>query len=335
MEDPSHLVGWALALFATNELLANAFAWRNRRQWVRGWNTHGWLALPAVAVVFAPAIADLGSGALIAGWPALIRSVAAVLCTMLSQAALWAEAFLLTGLLLDGMHGVVPDRNVVVGNSKSGMLKGAVYSGILMGLIQLVGILVSLSAVQSAYRQFPHLVLAIGGALAMPLFKTIIETFDGSHNFFNRAALAYRKPSLYARGIVMGLALAIAIDIGLPTRATGSRMGFGAVAGLLAFAGGSLIRDLVLGLRRRGGMKSVRLYLVDACMGSFIGAALAFYLDANQLPIILTKVNLYTAFGMNPDALVAACNSVRTTRPDEFRLLLNNWPRSRISRLRM
>jgi len=322
---------WALALFAANELLANAFAWRNRRQWVRGWNTHGWLALPAVAVVFAPAIADLGSGTLIAGLPALIRSTVAVLCTMVSQAALWSEAFLLTGLLLDGMHGVVPDRNVVVGNSKSGMLKGAVYSGILMGLIQLVGILVSLSAVQAAYRHFPHLFLAAVGALAMPLFKTIIETFDGSHNFFNRAALAYRRPSLYARGIVMGLALAIAIGIGLPGRATGFRMGFGAVAGVLAFAGGSLLRDIALGIQRRGGVKSPRLYLVEAAMGIFIGGALAFYFDVGQLPIVLTKFNLYTAFGMDPDALVSACNSVRTTRPDEFRLLLNNWGYIRLS----
>ncbi|MBL7077455.1 MAG: hypothetical protein ISS31_08280 [Kiritimatiellae bacterium] len=325
------LLIWALALFAANELLANAFAWRNRRCLVRGWTTHGWLALPAVAVVFAPAIADLGSGTLIADWPSVLRSSVAVICTMLSQAALWAEAFLLTGLLLDGMHGVVPDRNVVVGNSKSGMLKGAVYSGILMGLLQIAGILVSLESLRSLYEQVPYLVLGVAGALAMPLFKTIIETFDGSQNFFQRAALAYRRPSLYLRGVVLGLAVAMAIGIGLPERATGFRMGVGAIAGLLAFAGGSLVRDIALGLQRRGGVKSPRLYLVDACMGSFIGAALAFYFDVNQLPIVFTKFNLYNAFGMDPDALVSACNSVRTTRPDEFRLLLNNWGYIRLS----
>ena len=84
-----------------------------------------------------------------------VRSAVSVLCTMLSQAALWAQAFLLTGLLLDGMRGGVPDRNMVVGNCKSGMLKGAVYSGILMGLLQITGMLVAMPALQSAYQYAP------------------------------------------------------------------------------------------------------------------------------------------------------------------------------------
>ena len=325
MERLSILTQWAFWLFLANGCLANALALLNARRPVRGWKVHGWLALPAVAVVLAPLVADMGSGTTVAAWPVPIRSSVAVLCTMLSQAALWAEAFLLTGLLLDGMHGRVPDRNVVVGNCKSGLIKGAVFSGILMGLIQLAGIGVSLACVQGVYRQAPHLVLAIAGALLFPLFKTIIETFDGSHSFFRRASLAYRKPTLYLRGVVAGVALAVAIGLGLPARSTGFRMGFGAIVGLLSFAGGSLVRDLLLGLRKKGGIKSPRLYLVESGMGAFIGAALAFYFDANQLLIVLTKFRLYTSFGMDPNALVSACNSVRTTRPDEFRLLLSNW----------
>ncbi len=325
MTDPTTLAVWALALFLANEIVANAFAWINRRTFVKGVAVHGWLALPAAAVVLAPMVADLGSGPAVAAWPALLRAVAAVLCTMVSQAALWAEAFLLTGLILDGMHGVVPDRNVVLGNSKSGMLKGAAYSGILMGLLQLTGIVVAMDAVRSAYQQVPFVVLAVVGILVFPVCKTIIESFDGSESFFKRAMLAYRKPSLYVRGAAVGIAIAAALGMGLSQRATGFRMGFGALAGLAVFAGVSLLRDLVLGARSRGGVKSPRLYFVDAGMGAFIGAALAFYFDTNQIPIVLTKFNLYTAFGMDPNALVSACNSVRTTRPDEFRMLLNNW----------
>jgi cyclic beta-1,2-glucan synthetase len=321
----SVLMGWALALFLVNVVVAQFIAWLNRRSAVKGWAVYGWLALPALAVVMAPAIADFGSGAPVASLPALVRSAVAVLCTMASQAALWAEAFLLTGLVLDGMRGEVPDRNIVLGNSKCGMLKGAAFSGILMGLLQLTSNLVSMKLVQEAYQHVPYLLLAVAGALLFPLFKTIIETFDGSHSFFRRAALAYRKPDLYVRGLVVGLAVAVALGMKLPTRDTGLRMGFGVAAGLLAFAGVSLARDAVLGLRGRGGIKSVRPYLVDACMGGFIGGALAFYFDVNQVPILLTKFNLYTSFGMNPDALVTACNNVRTTRPDEFRLLLGNW----------
>ena len=321
----SFLISWALALFLVNEVVAQFIAWLNRRSAVRSWAVHGWLALPAIAVVLAPLVADFGSGALVAAQPALVRAVVAVVCTMVSQAALWAEVFMLTGLILDGLRGGMPDRNMVVGNSKSGMLKGAVYSGIFMGLLQLIGILVSLQFVQEAYQRVPYFLLVVAGALSFPLLKTIIESFDGSNSFIKRAALAYRKPELYARGLVVGLVVATALGMGLPTRDTGLRLGFGAVAGLLVYAGVSLIRDLVLGLRRRGEIKSGRLYFVDACMGAFIGAALAFYFDANQIPIVLTKFHLYTSFGMSPDALITACDSVRTTRPDEFRLLLNNW----------
>lgn len=319
------IFGWGLALFLANEVVANFFALVNRRSLVRGWAVHGWLALPALAVMLAPAVADLGSGALIAAQPALIRSAVAVLCTMVSQGALWAQVFLLTGLVLDGMQGGVPDRNMVLGNSKSGMLKGAVYSGILMGLLQLARILVSLPAVNEAYQRSPLLVLALVGAFSFPLLKTVIESFDGSQSFYRRALSAYGNPTLYIRGLIVGLVIAVALNLQLPTRDTALRLQFGAVAGLLAYAGVSLARDLILGIRGRGGVKSARLYLVDAGMGIFIGAALAFYFDVGQIPILLTKFNLYTSFGMKPDDLVNACNSVRTTRPDEFRLLLNNW----------
>ena len=43
------------------------------------------------------------------------------------------------------------------------------------------------------------------GALAFPLLKTIIETFDGSPPFFRRVGKSYRNPLLYLRGAVVGL----------------------------------------------------------------------------------------------------------------------------------
>lgn len=325
------LAGRVVALFLVNEFVANAFALLLRRRCVRGLTIHAWLAAPALAVILGPLVADFGSGATVAALPALIRAAAAVICTMLSQAALWAEAFLLTGLMLDGMRGVMPDCNVVLGNSKSGAIKGAVFSGILMGLIQLLGLLVAWPLCHTFYARMPYLMLAVAGALAFPVFRTIIESFDGSQKFFDRAARAYRNPVLYGRGIVVGLAVAIAIGMGMPGRTTGTRILFGAGMGITAFAGISLLRDIVLGLRHRGRVKSVRLYLVEGVLGMFIGGALAFYIDANQLPIVLTKFNLYTSFGMDPNVLVSACNNVRTTRPDEFRALLSNWGYIRLS----
>lgn len=324
-------IGRVIALFLVNEFVANAFALITRRRGLKGLAVHGWLAVPAFAVVAAPLAADFGSCSIVAGWPVLLRSITAVACTSVSQAALWAEAFLLTGIMLTGMRGTIPNRDIVVGNSKSGMVKGAVFSGILMGLIQLLGIAVSLSVVNKIYQAMPVVLLAIVVALLFPLFKTIIESFDGSRKFFARAAGAWRNPALYGRGAVVGLALAVAIGWRLPERTTGFRMLFGAVAGMAAFAGVSLLRDVVLGLRKRGKVKSMRLYLVESGLGIFIGGALAFYFDASQLPIVLAKFKVYTSFGMDPNALVEICNSVRTTRPDEFRALLNIWGYIRLS----
>ena len=43
-----------------------------------------------------------------AAWPGLLRLVATVLTTMLSQAGLWAEAYLVTGMIMDAIHGQAP-----------------------------------------------------------------------------------------------------------------------------------------------------------------------------------------------------------------------------------
>ncbi len=325
------VVGRILMLFLVNVFVANAFALITRRRFVEGIAVHMWLLAPAVATMIAPFVADFGSGGTVATWPAAARSVMAVVCTMLSQAALWAEAFMLTGIMLDGMRGTAPDTNVVVGNARSGMLKGAVYSGILMGTIQVLGLLAACPAVQGACHYAPHIVLALGGAFVYPFFKTVIESFDGSQSFFGRARRAYSDPVLYARGFVAGSAFGVAVTEGLPAWPTGLRFLFGAVAGAAAFAGVSLLRDVTFSFAGRGRVKTVRLYFVEGLLGAFIGAALAFYLDRNQIPIVLQKFRLYTSFGMDPGALVNACNTVRMTRPDEFRALLNNWGYIRLS----
>ena len=51
-------------------------------------------------------------------------------------------------------------------------------------------------------RRSPRLLF---GALAFPMVKTIIETFDGSQAFFRRVGKSYRNPTLYLRGAVVGL----------------------------------------------------------------------------------------------------------------------------------
>ena len=65
--------------------------------------------------------------------PACSALVATVLTTMLSQAGLWAEAYLVTGMAMDAIHGQAPSRESAFGHPVTGMKKAMVYGGIVHG----------------------------------------------------------------------------------------------------------------------------------------------------------------------------------------------------------
>ena len=73
------------------------WAWRRSGRLLRSLRAHLALLAVAVAAVAAPWIAAFGSGAAVASWPVAAALVATVLTTMLSQAGLWAEVYLVTG----------------------------------------------------------------------------------------------------------------------------------------------------------------------------------------------------------------------------------------------
>ena len=56
-----------------------------------------------------------------------------VLTTMLSQAGLWAEAHLVTGMIMDSIHGQAPSPTSVFEHPATGMKKAMVYGGVFMG----------------------------------------------------------------------------------------------------------------------------------------------------------------------------------------------------------
>ncbi len=292
------------AQFVTNS--ANLVA---RQKFVLDGRIHGVLALFSAAVVVAPMIADWGS----AGMSDALNPVIAVVATMVSQAPLWGLVFVLTGMAVDAMRGGAPTFGSVWATAKSGAIKGAVFSGVLMGLLQIAALVGKTGMVGSSIS------LVVLGLLVFPLAKTIIETFDGSQSFFGRALNSYKDPVLYVRGLVVGLAFAIGLNMELPTLCTSTRILFGAGFGFAAFGGVSMVRDILYGF------KSWRYYLVEGLLGAFIGAGLGFYFDASQMPIIATKFQFYTSFGMNLDDVVNACNTVTTARPDEFNAIISNW----------
>jgi cyclic beta-1,2-glucan synthetase len=305
-------IGRGLLLFLFNVILTQAFALTASRRPLASVNAHLCLLLAAAASIVAPGVADLGSGNFAAGLPGALKPVAAVLATLLSQGALWAEVFLVTGMIMDGMRGRAPTRATMKAHAVSGMKKGMVFSGVLMTLLQLLHIVAGAPVAQTFYRTFPALLLAVAGAVAFPLFKAIIESFDGSQSFFRRALSAYRQPVLMARGVVVGIACAVALGVNLPALPTSQRIAFGLAAGALAYAGVSALRDLVYGARNCGGLKPWRVYLVEGGLGAFVGGAFAFYFDNTQIPVVLDKLNLYSTFGLKPAA-------------DEFYPLLSKW----------
>jgi len=305
-------IGRGLLLFLFNVILTQAFALTVSRRPLTGVNAHLCLLLATAASIVAPGVADLGSGNFAAGLPGALKPVVAVLATLLSQGALWAEVFLVTGMIMDGMRGRAPTYDTMKAHAVSGMKKGMVFSGVLMALLQLLHIVAGAPVVQNLYRTFPALLLAVAGAMAFPLCKAIIETFDGSQSFFRRALRTYCQPVLMARGMAVGIACAVALGVNLPALPTLQRVAFGLAAGALAYAGVSVLRDLIYGMRNCGGLKSWRVYLVEGGLGAFVGAAFAFYFDSTQIPVVLDKLNLYNTFGLKPAA-------------DEFYPLLSKW----------
>jgi len=305
-------IGRTLLLFGFSEFVTGAAGIIVGGRLLGGLRAHLFLLLMVAAAIVAPRIADLGSGAV--ALPAALQPIAALLATVLSQGALWALVFMLTGVILDGMRRIPPSLGSIRHHGMSGLWKAVVYSGILVGILLVLNGLVHWSVAEAAYRAVPWLVLAASGAVAFPLAKTIIESFDGSQSFFARAARAYGTPLLHVRGSVVGLAAWYALRRQFFILPTDQRVEFGFAVGVLAYAGVSLLADAVRAWCGRGRIRSWRVYLVETLLGGFVGAGLGFYLDASQVPVILEKFKLYNSFGLKPVS-------------DDFYPLLSKWGR--------
>ena len=304
--------GRILLLFLFNELVVQIFSLTTRRRLLTSAKAHGWILLATVAVIAAPEVAEFGSGTFAAGLPAILKPFLAILTTVISQGALWAEVFLATGILIDGIRGRAPTTDTILDNAIGGMKKGMVFSGVLMGVLQLLNTLSTASGLETLQRTVPMVLYIAGGALAFPFCKAAVETFDGSYSFFRRVALAYLRPALWARGAVAGLGAGLALNLNLAAQPTRQRIAFGLAAGVIAYAGVSILRDLIYGAQKTGGLKTWRVYLVEGALGGFVGAAFAFYFDTAQLAVVADKLALYGRFGMPPAT-------------DEFYPLVSKW----------
>jgi len=271
----------------------------------KGWGSRLWdassvrvLVAAAMAVAVSPIIADMGSG--LYTIPVFCQPLATVVAAMLSQSLLWAEAYLLTGMMLDAMHRRKLQGPALIASARKGFRNGLVFSGWFMGLLQLGHLIAAAPFWRQAYASAPFLSWACLGALTFPLVKTIIESFDGSPSFLRRLLRNYRRPALTLRGATAGLFVVWAWNHQFIVWTLPERSGLGFVAGVLIYAGMSIVSDagrLAIG---RGRMAGWRLYGVEALLGGLLGAALGFYFDATQTPVVTAKLAVYCGYGLNP-----------------------------------
>ena len=285
--------GRILLLFLVNEIAIVGGGWLMDRRWTRNWRLRGLLLLAAVAASLSPQIASFGSGTWVAPLPRLVTLVLLPAIAAVALAGLWAQTFLLTGVMLDAFRGRRPTYEACARHWREGAVKGAVYSFLFLFLVQAAA-LIQAPALWTAVTAVPALSAIAGGALLYPLARTIIESFDGSPPFLQRLRANAAQPVGYARGAVVGCGLAVALAVALPTQEPLVRFLVGLAVGALAYAGVDLARDLRAvraGARQR--LQGWRVYALGAILGGITGGALAWYLDAAQTAVITAKLAAY------------------------------------------
>ncbi|MFZ0610815.1 MAG: hypothetical protein WAM73_01110 [Desulfobacterales bacterium] len=301
---PGTAIGSALAVFLGrsvilglfNEAVANLIGLLVARRLVADARVHALLLGSALMAAVTPEFADWGSAAYLAVLPGIAAVPAALFFAMLSQAGLWSQTFLITGLIMDAFHGQQPTWYWGSDHFRSGFTKGAVYSLVFISIIQLLAVLMRMDAVVSLARAAPVIFSAFAGALVFPFLKTIIETFDGSDRFFQRAGQNYRQPVSLLRGAVLGGFCGDAFANGLPMVGGYERFFFGLLAGAAGYGGVDFLRDafeVLSGRRQR--LQAWRVYALGIILGGVAGGGLAWYADTLQLRVLTSKFFKYAA----------------------------------------
>lgn len=297
-------VGRLLVVFVFNEVFTNGISLAINGKILKAPKAHLFILFVSFGVVVSPLIADIGSTKAVASLPVAVRAIAVILTTMFSFAGLWGEVYLITGIALDSGRHLGPSLEAISDHVIKGMKKGMAYSGILMGILYVLYMLLDTHALQKITASLPIFIGTGCGALLFPLLKTIVETFDGSQPFFQRTRHSYRDASLYARGAIAGFGFAYAVSHDLIQWKMPDRIIFGLIIGLVASGGVSVLRDAAYACKGQGRIQSWRLYFIDALLGVFIGSAAAFYLDSLQVPVVVKKFKLYTSSGYSPTSYI-------------------------------
>ena len=207
---------------------------------------------------------------------------------------MWAIVYLLTGVALDWLAGRPPRFETAWEHWRAGLVKGAIYGALFMGLILIAALILRAPGAASILDSAALLVGAVGGALIFPLGQTIVGSADGTPPFFGRLKRAYRDPRGPARGAVVGLGLALAYRANLAAYDGGARFLAMAAIGALCYGGVDLAFDawsVISGERRK--LQSWRLYALGVLLGGLVAGALGWYFDTPQLHVVIDKFWAY------------------------------------------
>jgi cyclic beta-1,2-glucan synthetase len=292
----SHVLGRIVVLSLFNEAVAGGISLLIARQWIREGRVHALLLGSAAAASLTPVVATWGSGETVARLPVMFGIPATLGATMLSQAGLWSQTFLITGMFMDAFHARKPTWYWCAEYYRSGAAKGAVYSLVFMSIVHGVAIIIAGRGAVSCIASHYFLASLICCAVVFPLLKTIVETFDGSERFFRRVRRNYRDPIHYLRGAALGAFAGFELANGLPAQGSFERFLLGVAAGAIGYAGVDLLWDALQMTRgKRLRFQSWRVYALAAALGGGVGGALAWYFDVAQIGVIAAKFFKYAA----------------------------------------
>jgi cyclic beta-1,2-glucan synthetase len=299
------IIGRIAVIGFFNEIVLACIGLLVTKRWIKDLRIHALLILSAAGSSLTPEVADIGSGVFVASLPLILALPFTLFAVMLSQAGLWAQTFLLTGMFMDAIHGKKPTWYWNSGHYRTGLEKGAVYGLVFMGIIYGGSIILGVRAILSSIIAHPYLVSALAGAVVFPLVKTIIETFDGSEKFFNRAGLSYLDWVNYIRGMVIGVFVGHGLSAGLPGADGLDRFLLGLCAGASAYAGVDILTDaLDITLNKRQRFQPWRVYCLAACLGGAVGGSVAWYLDGPQLMAVTDKLIKYASLNFSASGIV-------------------------------
>ena len=301
-EGIASLIGRTLVLFLLNEAVVIGVPLALGRFQPQEWRPHGILLLSAFLASLTPLIASAETLFVTQFLPYPLTALLAVGLGALAQAGLWGQTYLVTQALA-GLLRATPSLSVVVFNDwRIGAEKGAVYGLVFMAVVLGIGFIVRHPEIVTLIKICGPVGAAFIGAASYPLARVIMESTDSTPLFFARLKEAYLRPVNFARGSIIGAAVAIAVTGGLPAADPLYRFLFGALTGAFAYAGVDAAFDVAALLQnRRQHLRSWRVYTLGAVLGGCVAGAIAWYLDLGQFETIIQKFHAYESLDYRAD----------------------------------